>query len=323
MQRRINRPSALLLPGAGPQRVPDALTPASPVCCGPWWNRDMLHGKPSRTAQRVALRRAAHQVFDRPVVFPDPLALRILGLSETSNLQAAGLRAPGRPHSVSLRAFLVARSRFAEDALAAAVRDRGVQQYVLLGAGLDTFAYRNPHEHLSVFEVDHPATQAWKLDLLSQNGIAIPSTARHSAVDFQRDSLRDRLAASSFREDRPAVFAWLGVVPYLTDEGFESTLRFLSGCASGSVLVLDYGLPREALPPLEQLALDSMSARVAAAGEPFQLFFLPDDLHRRLETCGWRVLDDLDRVELNARYFADSNLHVLGSGARLLRAELR
>lgn len=283
----------------------------------------MRHGTPSRTAHRVALRRAAHQVFDRPIVFQDPLALRILGLSEHSNFQAAGLRAPDRPHSVSLRAFLVARSRFAEDALASAVGNRGVRQYVLLGAGLDTFPYRNPFPQLTVYEVDHPDTQAWKLSLLEENGIPVPETTHHVAVDFQHDDLAERLRACGFRADAPAVFAWLGVVPYLTDAAFHATLQFLSGCAVGSVLVFDYGLPRYLLPPFEQLALDSMSARVAAAGEPFRLFFEPAELHSRLQAQGWKILDDLDRTEMNARFFQHSALHVLGSGGHLLAAELR
>src|SRR5437868_2095169 len=136
----------------------------------------MQHPGPSRTALRVALRRAAHQLFDaRPLVFEDPLAVRILG-PHAEELH----RTPGRneayrprPHSISLRAFLVARSRYAEDLLARAVHS-GVGQYVILGAGLDTFAYRNPHPQLRVFEVDHPATQQWKRDLLAESGIAIP-----------------------------------------------------------------------------------------------------------------------------------------------------
>src|ERR1700712_1046583 len=137
----------------------------------------MQEGTPSRTAYRVARRRAAHQVFDQPVVFPDPLALRILGLAnaDSRTLEQSQLRAPARPSSISLRAFLVARSRFAEDAVHAGY-DSGVRQYVLLGAGLDTFGYRNPHPDLRVFEVDHPATQEWKLDLLQQNSIAVPAS---------------------------------------------------------------------------------------------------------------------------------------------------
>lgn len=281
----------------------------------------MREGTPSRTAWRVALRRAAHQVFDQPVVFDDPLALRILGLTNSSNWEAAGLRAPSRPHSVSLRAFLVARSRFAEDTLTAAV-SMGVTQYVLLGAGLDTFAYRNPFPQVQVFEVDHPDTQAWKLYLLHEHGIDIPPQTHHVAVDFNHNDLAERLRSTGFDPSQPAVFAWLGVVPYLTDEGFAATLRFLSGSAKGSVLVFDYGLPRHALPSLEQLALDSLSARVAMAGEPFRLFFMSDEIHHRLAESGWELLHDLDRDAINARYFSQGNLHVLGTGGHLLAARL-
>ena len=112
-------------------------------------------------------------------------------------------------------------------------------------------------------------------------------------------------------------------MPYLTDEGFTTTLNFLSSCAPGSVLVFDYGMPRNALPPLERLALDSMSARVAAAGEPFRLFFMPDEIHHRLHQSGWQILHDLDRNAINTRYFNGSTLHVLSSGGHLLAAKLQ
>ena len=121
----------------------------------------------SRTALRVALRRAAHQIHDEPLVFDDPVAVPILGPIHAEELRRTPLR-PDRPFSTSLRAFIVARSRLAEDNLGHAVTD-GVRQYVLLGAGLDTFAYRNPYPQLRVFEVDHPATQEWKRDLLQRN----------------------------------------------------------------------------------------------------------------------------------------------------------
>jgi methyltransferase (TIGR00027 family) len=278
----------------------------------------MVEGIPSGTAYRVALRRAAHQVFDKPVVFNDPLALRVLG-ADRHGKAALDLRAPSRPHSISLRAFLVARSRFAEDTLAAAYAN-GVRQYVLLGAGLDTFAYRTPHADLRVFEVDHPDTQTWKLSLLAENNIPVPATTTHVAVDFHHDVLAERLATAGFDANQPAVFAWLGVVPYLTDEGFDATMRTLTTYAQGSVLVMDYGLPRDALPALERKMFDSMAARVAAAGEPFRLFFHPDELHARLAAMGWRVIEDLDRGAINARYFSNrtDDLTILGSGGHLL-----
>jgi methyltransferase (TIGR00027 family) len=282
----------------------------------------MVEGTPSGTAYRVALRRAAHQVFDTPIVFADLLALRILG-ADRKGQAALDLRAPSRPTSISLRAFLVARSRFAEDTLATAIAN-GIKQYVLLGAGLDTFAYRNPYPNLRVFEVDHPDTQRWKLSLLADNAIAIPPTATHVAVDFHHDILAERLAATGFNATQPAVFAWLGVVPYLTDEAFEATMRTLSSYAPGSILVMDYGLPRESLPLLERMAFDSMASRVAASGEPFRLFFHPNDLHARLAAMGWTVIEDLDRDAINTRYFANRSdqLTILGSGGHLLSVQL-
>jgi methyltransferase (TIGR00027 family) len=287
----------------------------------------MQEGKPSGTAYRVALRRAAHQLVDDPVVFHDPLALRILGLSadDPRGLAESDLRAPGRPTSVSLRAFVVARSQFAEDTLAAAVGDVKATQYVLLGAGLDTFAYRNPFAGVRVFEVDHPDTQRWKRALLCKNGVDVPQGTAYVPVDFHHDSLRDRLAEAGFDEAAPAVFAWLGVVPYLTADGFAATLKVLSGCAAGSTLVMDYGLPRASLPLLEQMAFDSLAARVAAVGEPFQLFFTPEAIRAELEQWGWRLLEDLHRDAINARYFAGRNDHLrcLATAGHLLAARLQ
>lgn len=281
----------------------------------------------SQTAYRVALRRAAHQVWDRPLVFEDPHALRILGLAnaDASTLTASDLRAPSRPSSASLRAFLVARSCFAEDALHAAVVHGTVEQYVLLGAGLDTFAYRNPYPGVRVFEVDHPATQAWKLDLLRASSIALPASVQYVAVDFESDSLQEQLAVAGFDRSRPAVFAWLGVVPYLPEESFTATLRFISGCADGSDIIFDYGLPRSELPASEQLAFDSLAARVASVGEPFRLFFTPEEIHRTLAARGWHVMEDLDRDAINVRYFANraDHLRCAGSGGHLLHAFLR
>ena len=283
----------------------------------------MIESRPSRTAYRVALRRAAHQVFDDPVVFRDPLALRILGLT-SDQLALNQLRAPKRPYSQSLRAFIVGRSCLAEDTLHLAVAE-GWSQYVLLGAGLDTFACRNRYTGLEVFEVDHPSTQAWKRALLREHAIAVPATCHYVAVDFEGDVLLDRLIAADFQPEKPAVFAWLGVVPYLSSAAMHSTLRALGNLPAPAKLVMDYTVPRDMLPPNEQLALDSLSARVAQAGEPFQQFFSPEQIVRELGDSGWSVLQDLDGFEINARYFAGrgDKLSVLGKGAHLLLAQKR
>ena len=148
----------------------------------------MIEGRPSMTARRVAMRRATHQLFDRPIVFEDPLAVRILGPQIAATL---GDDAQDPPEK-RLRAFMVARSRYAEDQLRTAVA-RGMKQYVLLGAGLDTFAYRNACPGLRVFEVDHPATQAWKKECLEAAGIAVPASVRFAAVNFDKESWENGL----------------------------------------------------------------------------------------------------------------------------------
>jgi methyltransferase (TIGR00027 family) len=270
----------------------------------------------SRTALRVAARRAAHQILDRPPVFEDPLALAIAGAEAVE-------KAASETPSPSLRAFMAARSRFAEDELARAVA-RGVRQYVVLGAGLDTFAYRNPHAALGlrVFEVDHPATQEWKRARLLSAGIEIPAETVFVPVNFERQSLAGALPSAGFRAGEPAFFSWLGVVPYLTEGAFLATMSFIAGLPPASGVVFDYAVERHALGPLEQLALDALASRVAAAGEPFQLFFDPAVLAAQLRQLGFRHLEDLDAAEINSRYFRNraDGLSIRGRAGRLLSA---
>ena len=281
----------------------------------------MQDARPSRTALRVALRRAAHQLYDAPpLVLNDPIAVPILGATYSEELRRTPTR-PDRPFSVALRAFLVARSRYAEDTLARAIA-QGVAQYVLLGAGLDTFAHRNPYPHLRVFEIDHPATQQWKRELLETGSLPAPANLTYVPVDFERESLPEQLHAAGFDPQSPAFFAWLGVVPYLTIEAFRSTINFIAARPPGSGIVLDYGQPRSALPFLEKLAHDSLAARVQLAGEPFQLFFTPPEI--AAELTAFRNREDLGSDEINTRYFANrtDNLKLLGSAGRLLSAWL-
>jgi methyltransferase (TIGR00027 family) len=276
---------------------------------------------PSRTALRVAMRRAAHQIYDaRPLVFDDPIAVPILGREYLPEIERTATKL-AKPFSVGLRAFMVARSRYAEDLLAQAVA-RGVRQYVLLGAGLDTFAYRNPFPELRVFEIDHPATQQWKRDLLSANNIAIPENLVYAPVDFEHQQLATQLQEAGFDSSAPAFFGWLGVVLYLTQPAFRSTISFIASLSSGSGVVMDYGQPRSVLPPLEQLAHDSLASRVQLAGEPFQLFFTPSEM--AAELGAFHSIEDFGSAELNARYFTGrkDNLKLLGSGGRIVSAWL-
>jgi methyltransferase (TIGR00027 family) len=270
------------------------------------------------------MRRAAHQLYDAPpLVLDDPIAVPILGPHAEEIERTPGrnrLHKP-RPFSIALRAFIVARSRYAEDLLAQAVA-RGITQYVLLGAGLDTFAHRNPYPNLCVFEVDHPATQQWKRELLRAGGLPSPANLVYAPMDFERHSLAEQLRHAGFDSAAPSFFAWLGVVPYLTREAFRATVHFVAAQPPGSGLVFDYGQPREALPLREQLAHDSLAARVQLAGESFHLFFTPAKV--AAELAAFYDLEDLGSLELNERYFAhrSDGLRVMGSAGRIVSAWL-
>jgi methyltransferase (TIGR00027 family) len=274
--------------------------------------------KSSRTALGVALRRAVHQLHDSPLVFDDPVAVAVLRATYGEGLQAM-VEARDERFSRAMRAFLVARSRYAEDQLKEAVA-AGVSQYVLLGAGLDTFAFRNPHSQLRVFEVDHPATQQWKRELLAASGVTIPASLRYAPVDFEVQTLPAQLELAGFDASAPAFFAWLGVVPYLTLRAFRATLGFIAARPAGSGVVFDYGQPREVLTLVDRLVHDALAARVRAAGEPFQLFFTSADVAREL--AGFIRLEDLGTTEMNARYFSGrtDKLAARGAGGRIASA---
>jgi methyltransferase (TIGR00027 family) len=276
---------------------------------------------PSRTAYDVALSRAAHQLFDLPRVFEDPVALTIMGPKAISAIRAAESSFKHR-FSRYLRAFLVARSRLAEDALGEAVA-RGVRQYVVLGAGLDTFAYRNPHaaSGLRVFEVDHPATQEWKRRLISQAHLKPPGSLIYVPINFEREQLADRLGANGFRVDEPAFFSWLGVTMYLSQEAIQETLRFVAqSMVSRSGIVFDYLNTPARWDLLRRWGLKVVMRRVAAAGEPWHTFFTPAQLQGELRRLGFATVRDFGRDEINARFFdhAGARLRVGGFGRVVL-----
>jgi methyltransferase (TIGR00027 family) len=193
-----------------------------------------------------------------------------------------------------------------------------VTQYVLLGAGLDTFAYRNPYTAVRVFEVDHPATQEWKRELLANTSLETPANLTYVPVDFETQSLPEQLADGGYNSELPAFFAWLGVVPYLTLDAFRATLGFIAAQAAGSGVMFDYGQPRHVLPWNEQLAHDSLAARVQMSGEPFRLFFTPAEA--AAELAAFHGVEDIGAAEINVRYFSNraDSLKVLGSAGRLV-----
>src|SRR5215469_4395675 len=216
----------------------------------------METGRASRTALRVAIRRAAHQLADPPPVLDDPIALRLIGPGYARDLDRAMEKV-----ARDFRAYMAARSRFAEDKLAEAVA-RGVTQYVVLGAGLDTFAYRNPFPSLRVFEVDFPATQEWKRDLLHHAGIVAPALLTFVPLDFEHKALATGLAEAGFDATRPAYFGWLGVVPYLTIEAFIATLGDIVRLPQGTAITFDYAFPSETLSAQRRVIFDRLALRV-------------------------------------------------------------
>ena len=262
----------------------------------------MIEREPSRTAFAAASYRAVHQVLEGGRVFSDKLAVPILGVD------AEALRVDVVAHEArrGIRFFVVARARLAEDAVRRAVETRGVGQLVVLGAGLDTFAYRNAFgDRLRVFEVDHPATQTWKRRRLAEAGIEVPASLTYVPVDFERDSLAEHLAAAGVRPEVPTFFTWLGVVPYLSREAIGATLSVVAEHPGGAELVFDYGDNRDAVDPVLRAQFEERAARVAAAGEPFVSFFEPAELRVWLEALGFDRVEDLDVPAMMVRVLGE------------------
>ena len=264
----------------------------------------MHETEPSKTALGAAAYRAMHQFLDQGRIFADPLALRILGAYGMVLKVRAKLHPKALEAHRGMRLFVSARSAIAEAHLKAGVETRGVAQMVVLGAGLDTFAYRNPFEgRLRVFEVDHPATQAWKRRRLAETRIAIPASLTYAPVNFETDALMDGLTAVGFDPGMRTFFAWLGVIPYLTREAALATLGLIGALPGGGEVVFDYSDPPQTLSPEARAAQAARAAGVASVGEPFLTYFEPADLHAELTARGLSNIDDLGPQELMSGYF--------------------
>ena len=272
--------------------------------------------EPSRTARAAARHRAAHQVLEQGRIFADPLAVRILG----EDAETLAREAERDPSARRMRIFIAARTRFAEDALAAAA-ERGVHQLVVLGAGLDTYAYRGLlRDRLRVFEVDHPATQAWKRRRLEEAAIPLPASLTFAPIDFERQTLAEGLAAAGFDPAQPTFFTWLGVVPYLTEEAVWSTLGFLASLPNGALVVFDYSEPPASLSPEAREAHDRRATRVAELGEPWKSYFEPAPLRDQLMARGFTEVEDLGPPQIAARYFPTPAALVPERGGHIVHA---
>jgi methyltransferase (TIGR00027 family) len=278
----------------------------------------VIEGRPSISAQGMAMHRAAHQLFDRPLLLEDSLALAVIGAEGREILQA-------RPqifrNEWAIRAFTVARSRFAEDALTGAI-DAGVMQYVVLAAGLDTSAYRPTAAGLRIIEVDNPATQAWKRARLQAAQIAPPEGLTFAPIDFEKQALADGLRDAGFRTDIPAFFSFLGAVMFLELATVTEILRFIGALPPGSGIVFDYGIAASALDPQQLAERAHVMKGLASIGEPVKTFFDPDVLAQSLRQAGFDAVEDIGYADMNARYFANraDDLRVGRNGRRLVRA---
>ncbi len=255
--------------------------------------------RPSVTAYSVALLRAQHQILEAGSIFKDPLAVHLLGETDESVVRKEhpALKFP------RLRQFVAARSRFAEDALAEAVA-RGVRQYVVLGAGFDTFGLRNPHaaKGLRVFEVDRPASQGWKKHTINVANYPIPPSLTFVPVNFERQSFLDRLVRCGFKRTEPAFFTWLGVVFYLSRKAVRATLATIATIPDAE-LVFDYAVPLDAVPLRERMVYQGIMDRAAAAGEPWLSLFEPSEVKTGLSKLGFTEFESLGPAEIGRRYF--------------------
>jgi methyltransferase (TIGR00027 family) len=276
----------------------------------------MQPGEPSRTARAAALHRAAHQLLEQGRIFQDPLAVPILGIDPRVVVEKATAHGSW---SHALRFFIASRTRFAEDVLANAAR-AGTRQLIVLGAGLDTLAYRNPHSELRVFEVDHPATQAWKRERLAEAAIAVPRSLTYAPVDFERQSLAAGLSAAGFDAALPTFVSWLGVSVYLTHEAFWSTLQFIASLAGGAQVVFDYGNPPAEITPDSRDAVVAGAARAAAIGEAWINYLDTTELQQGLRALGYSQLEDLGPAQIVERYAPDLAWPKREQGGHLMHA---
>jgi methyltransferase (TIGR00027 family) len=272
-------------------------------------------GQPSSTARGAAAYRAVHQTLEGGAIFRDPFAERILDADTRATLDEIA----ADPSRRGMRLFIVARSRFSEETLAATVTG-GARQVVVLGAGLDTFSLRNPWPSVRVFEVDFPATQAWKRERLRDAGLAIPDTLTFAPVDFERESLAEGLARARFRRDQPAFFQWLGVSMYLTREVVFSALDFIAGIP-GSAVAFDYIEPFENQSPERRANLMARAESAAARGEPWLSFFDPPEIANILREKGLGDIEDLGFADLVKRYSPELGRGLYPGGGHVVRAQ--
>jgi methyltransferase (TIGR00027 family) len=260
---------------------------------------------PSSTAFRAAILRAVHQLIDEePTILNDPVMLRLLDAPTVDHIRLN----PDEfrtPRMKALRSHVAMRSRYTEDRLAEAVHN-GVQQYLILGAGLDTFPYRQPHwaGALRIFEIDHSASQRSKRERLAMTVIEAPSNVELIAIDFETNSLHDCLRKSSFDLGKPAFLSWLGVTMYLSTDAIDAVFRFVSSLPKSSEIVFTFASPTSTMDEDgSEPLIAPFTACAAAHGEPWRTRFEPSDLAHKLHGLGFSTVSFLSASEADSRYF--------------------
>jgi methyltransferase (TIGR00027 family) len=264
----------------------------------------------------AAMMRAAHMILDgEPKIFTDSLALRFSGIrSEEQLLATLNVIGPavvasfgqglGRALFNYLRAVTTLRSRYAEDELGHAI-ERGVKQYVILGAGLDSFAYRRQdlQDVIRVFEVDLPATQRWKRTRLGALDIVLPRNLTFIPLDFERETLPGALRTGGYRPNEPSFFSWLGTTQYLTEDAVFKTLRQVASLSPASEIVFQYQVAEALLDEESRRLLSVLKAGGAKNGEPWLSFFNPTSLAARITELGFNEVSDFGPEQASKRYF--------------------
>lgn len=255
----------------------------------------------SATSLGVASLRAAHQLIDNePLLLKDPVILQLMGPIWSRRVRE-NPAAYERPELKHLRSHVVLRSRFAEDQLQIAW-ENGIRQYLILGAGLDTFSWRQPAglQSLQIFELDHPATQAQKLQDIGQLGLALPENVHFIPADLESMALQEVLDQHGFDASQPSFISWLGVMVYLSMEAIDEVLEMVCKLPAGSRIVFTFSQRRE-----QNEQPDSLGARAAALGEPWKTFFNPEELRARLLDHGFSEVSFLEPADAARLYYQD------------------
>src|SRR5215813_8264274 len=281
----------------------------------------MQQATSSRTSEVTAIMRAIHQAADdEPKILTDSIAPRLVDAMNGDDEWLAPIL--GHPFAKQWRAGFLIRNRYAEDCLAEC-GDRGAEQYAIIGAGLDTFAFRQPPwaRTLQIYEIDHPATQHWKRDRLAAARIGIPSNVKFVPIDFERNSLGDAMRASDFDFGTKTFCSWLGVTQYLTLDAIRGTLEFVLSLPRSSEIVFSFVLPFEMLPKVEAEARAMAANKSASVGEPYLTAIRADDLRVQLSAMGFSDATHLMPEEVHERYLKNRRDGLKARfGERLMRA---